>query len=114
LLAAIGVGGVTAQMVEQRRRDIGIRMALGARRSDVHGLALGHAFRLTFAGIAVGLVVAVCVSRLLRSFLFGISALNPAMFGGVVVIVAIVALLAAYLPARRAARVDPMMVLREE
>jgi predicted permease len=114
LLAAIGVGGVTSQMVEQRRRDIGIRMALGAMRSDVHGLVLGHALRLTLGGTAVGLVAAAAVSRLLRSFLFGISAFHPAMFGGVVVILVIVAMVAAYLPAHRAAKLDPMVVLRHE
>jgi predicted permease len=114
LLAAIGVAGVTGQMVEQRRRDIGIRMALGALRSDVHGLVLKHALRLAGWGIAGGLLAAAGVARLLRSFLFGISALDPRMFGGVVVLLAGVAMIAAYLPARWAGRLDPMVVLREE
>jgi putative ABC transport system permease protein len=114
LLAAIGVGGVTAQMVEQRRRDIGIRMALGAMRSAVHGLVLGHALRLALWGIAAGLIAAAVVSRLLRTFLFGISTFHPAIFGGVVVVLAIVALMSAYLPARRAAKLDPLAVLRHE
>jgi predicted permease len=114
LLAAIGVGGVTAQMVEQRRRDIGIRMALGALASDVLQMVLRHALKLTFWGIAGGLLGAAAMARLLRSFLFGISALDPATFGAVIVVLSIVAVLAAYLPAQRAAKLDPMVVLREE
>jgi putative ABC transport system permease protein len=114
LLAGIGVGGVTGQMVQQRRRDIGIRMALGARRADVQRIVLGHAFKLAGWGIAAGVLAGAGVSRLLRSFLFGISAFDPATFGGVIVLLAGVALVAAYLPARRAAKLDPMVVLRNE
>jgi putative ABC transport system permease protein len=114
LLAAIGVAGVTGQMVEQRRRDIGIRIALGALRSDVRRLVLKHALGLAGGGIAGGLLAAAGLARLLRSFLFGISALDPQMFGGVVALLAVVAMTAAYLPARRAGRLDPTVVLREE
>jgi predicted permease len=114
LLAAIGVGGVTAQMVEQRRRDIGIRMVLGAMASDVQGLVLGHALLLVCLGIAAGLLAGGAVSRLLKSFQFVLSPFNAATFVGVIVLLAAVALGAAYLPARRAAKLDPMVVLRNE
>jgi predicted permease len=114
LLAAIGVGGVMSQMVEQRRRDIGIRMALGAAASDVQRLVLAQALRLTSAGITIGLVAAGVVAHLLRTLLFGISALDPATFAAVVVLLSFVALLAAYVPAHRAAKVDPIAVLHCE
>jgi putative ABC transport system permease protein len=114
LLAAIGVGGVMGQMVEQRRRDIGIRMALGARSSDVQHLVLAHALRLTLAGLTVGLLAAAAVAHVLRSLLFGISALDPATFAAVVVLLSLVALLAAYVPAHRAAKLDPIVTLRCE
>jgi predicted permease len=114
LLAAIGVGGVMGQMVEQRRRDIGIRMALGALASDVRRLVLGHALRLTLAGMLVGLSGAALVAHVLRGFLFGVSALDPFTFGAVVVLLPVVAMFGAYLPAHRAARLDPMDALRSE
>jgi putative ABC transport system permease protein len=114
LLAAIGVGGVTGQMVQQRWRDIGIRIALGAMKSDVRRMVLVHALKLACWGIAAGLLVSAGVSRLLRSFLFGISTIDPATFGGVIAVMIGVAMLAAFLPARRAAKLDPMVVLRQE
>jgi predicted permease len=114
LLSAIGVSGVMAQMVEQRRHDIGIRMALGAMASDVRRLVLKHALKLTFYGFAGGLLGAAAAARLLRSFLFGVSALDPVTFTAVSVLLAVVALLAAYVPARRAANLDPILTLRSE
>jgi predicted permease len=114
LLAAIGVGGVMGQMAEQRRRDIGIRMALGALASDVRRLVLGHALRLTFAGMFVGLLGAAVVAHVLRSFLFGVSAFDPITFAAVIVLLPVVALFGAYLPAHRAAKLDPMDTLRSE
>ena len=114
LLATIGVGGVMGQMVEQRRRDIGIRMALRAMASDVQRLVLGHALRLTLAGMFVGLLGAEAVANVLRSFLFGVSVLDPITFAVVIVLLPIVALLGAYLPALRAAKSDPMDALRSE
>ena len=113
-LASIGVGGVMGQMVEQRRRDMGIRIAVGALPSDIQRLVLSHAVRVTLAGVTVGLLSAVAVVRLLRSFLFGISALDPLTFAAVIALLALVALLAAYVPARRAATVDPIVALHHE
>jgi len=114
LLSAIGVSGVMSQMVEQRRRDIGIRMALGALASDVHRLVLRHALKVVLGGIAGGLLAATAVAHLLRSFLFGISALDPVTFGAVIVLLSVVALLAAFVPASRAAKLDPMVTLRSD
>jgi putative ABC transport system permease protein len=87
---------------------------LGALRSDVQMLVLGHALRLAGWGIAAGLILAIGVARLLRGFFFGISALDPRLFGAVTVLLAGVALIAAYLPARSAGKLDSMVVLREE
>jgi len=114
LLAAIGVGGVMGQMVEQRRKDIGIRMALGAVPSDVQRLVLTQAIQLTSTGIIIGLLVAGAAAHLFRSFLFGTSALDPVTFAVVVLLLSIVALLAAYLPAHRASKLDPITTLRCE
>ena len=114
LLAAIGVGGVTGQLVEQRRREIGIRMAFGALASDVLRFVLSSALRLTLAGMAVGLFVGGVVAHLLRSFLFGVSILDPGTFGVVALLLLVVALCGAYLPAHRATKLDPMVTLRSE
>ena len=114
ILATIGVGGVMGQMIEQRRRDIGIRMALGALASDVQRLVLGHAMRLTLAGMFVGLLGAAALANVLRSFLFGVSVLDPITFACVIVLLPIAALLGAYLPALRAAKLDPLDALRSE
>jgi predicted permease len=114
LLAAIGVGGVTGQLVEQRRREIGIRMALGALASDVLRFVLSSTLRLTLAGMAVGLFVGGVVAHLLRSFLFGVSILDPGTFGVVALLLLVVALCGSYLPAHRATKLDPMVTLRSE
>ena len=114
LLAAIGVSGVMGQMVEQHHKGIGIRMALGAQASDVRRLVLGQALRLTIMGIVVGSASAAVVARLLSGFLFGISPADPITFAAVVVLLFVVALLAAYVPARRAAMLEPLTILRCE
>jgi len=114
LLAAIGVYGVIGHMVVQRSREIGVRLALGAVSSDVVAMVLRSGLRLTVAGIAAGLAGAVALSRILRTFLFGVSSLDPLTYGAVGAILVLVAALATYLPSRAAARLDPLIVLREE
>ena len=112
LLATLGVYSVISYMVTQRRREIGVRIALGAQRGDVLGLVLGQGARLAMLGIVLGTIGALAMTRLLRNMVFGVSAADPVAFIAVLVLLATVALLASWLPARRAARVDPMNVLR--
>jgi len=114
LLASIGMYGVISYSVEQRTREIGIRMALGAERSNVFGMILAQGARLAGVGITIGLVAALAVTRLLASFLFGVQPTDPLTFGGVALLLLGVALIASYVPARRATRVDPMIALRYE
>jgi predicted permease len=114
LLAAVGSYGVLSYMVTERRREIGIRMALGADRGSVQQMILGQGLRLTVGGVAIGLALVFAGNRVMKSLLFGVAPWDPATIGGVVAIMAAVALVACYLPARGATRVDPMIVLREE
>jgi predicted permease len=114
LLTAIGIYGVTAFSAGQRRREIGIRMALGAQRSDVLRMVLRQGMRLSLVGAAAGLLAAVGLSRAIEGFLFGVSAWDPVTFAGSALLLLSVALVACYLPARRATRVDPMVALRSE
>jgi putative ABC transport system permease protein len=114
LLAGFGLYGVMAYSVAQRGREIGIRMALGAQPRDVRRLVVGQALRMGAAGIAIGLAGALFVTRILDSLLFGVSASDPITFAAVSAALVTVLLLAAYLPARRATRVDPMIALRTE
>jgi putative ABC transport system permease protein len=114
LLAAIGLFGVMSFLVAQRRREIGVRVALGATPRDVVGLTLGFAARWTGAGLVVGGVGAVMVARWLRTLLFGVNAGDLRALGAAVAMLSIVGLMAAAGPARRASRVDPMETLREE
>lgn len=114
LLAALGLYGVLAHAVTQQRREIGIRMALGARASDVLGHILRGAMSTVAIGLALGLLGALALTRVIESLLFGVSALDPAALGIACVAMALIGLLAALLPARRAAGVEPMAVLRDE
>ena len=114
LLAAIGIYGVTSYSVNRRTREIGIRMALGADRANVMGLVVRQGVVLTAVGLAFGLAAGAAGAQLLRSLLFGVSALDPIAFGGAALLFAIVSIAASYIPARRAMRVDPMIALRAE
>jgi ABC-type antimicrobial peptide transport system permease subunit len=114
LLAAIGVHGVLSYGVAQRRREIGIRMALGARRHDLVALVVRQGLALAVMGLTAGLVTSVASTRLLSSQLFGITPTDPATFAVVAIVLAAVALAATAAPAHRAASVDPIVTLRSE
>ena len=114
LLASLGIYGVLAYAINQRTREIGIRMALGAQLRDVVTMVVAHGFRMALLGIALGLAGALSAARLLRSFLYEVHPLDPLTFGAVAALLISAALLACYIPARRAAKVDPMQALRHE
>jgi len=114
LLASIGLYGVASYSVASRTREIGVRMALGARRVDVIRLIVGQGLRLTVTGMAIGLAGALAVTRVLSSVLYGIGATDPISFFAVAIVLMMVASVASYVPARRAMRVDPMEALRTE
>ena len=114
LLAAVGMYGVIAYNVAQRTPELGVRIALGARPGSLFQMVLAQGGRIAGWGVGLGLVAALGVSRLLRGFLYGVQATDPLTFAGVAILLALVALAACYLPARRAMRVDPIVALREE
>jgi putative ABC transport system permease protein len=114
LLAAVGVFGVMSHAVTQRRREIGVRIALGAGSKKIFKLIVGQGALLVGTGVGIGLGGAVLGTRLLASFLFGVSALDPLTFVGVTALLTATAFLACYLPVRRATKVDPMVALRQE
>jgi ABC-type antimicrobial peptide transport system permease subunit len=112
ILAAIGIYGVISYSVTQRTQEIGIRMALGATRANVVGSVLSRTLRLAFIGIAAGALASLLVSRAIAALLFNTAPGDPVAFAGMVLLLGAVALLAGYLPARRAARINPMVALR--
>jgi predicted permease len=114
VLAAIGIYGVTSYAVSRRTKEIGVRMALGADRTTVLRMVLRHGLVLAGAGVVIGLALGAFASQLLRSLLLGVSTLDPIAFGGAAILFTAVAVAASYVPARRAAGVDPMVALRAE
>jgi hypothetical protein len=114
LLAGIGIYGVTAYAVARRTREIGIRIALGARRADIIRMVMGEGLSLTLIGSAIGLIFAAAISRVLAGFLFGIPPIDPVTFTGTTALFVAIGLAACYVPVRRATHIDPTQALRYE
>jgi len=111
---AIGIFGGMANLVGERTREIGVRLAMGARREDVMGMILRRAAWLTGSGLSVGLVLAYALAHGVANLLYDVRPGDPAIFAGITAMIALVSLASSWLPARRAARIDPMVALRDE
>jgi ABC-type antimicrobial peptide transport system permease subunit len=114
LLAAIGIFGVMANLVGERTREIGVRLALGARREDVLGMILRRASWLTGVGVCVGLAMAYALAHAVANLLVGVRPDDPLVFAAITTSIVAIAMLASWIPARQAARIDPMVALRDE
>jgi len=114
LLAALGIYGTISYLVNERTHEIGIRLALGAKRKKILGMILRQGLELAIAGAAVGLVCALIVSHLMAGLLYGVTPTDPLTFAGVTLVLTTVALAACYIPAIRAMRIDPLVALRYE
>jgi ABC-type antimicrobial peptide transport system permease subunit len=114
MLASVGLYGVISFMTAQRTREIGIRLAFGAGRRDLLNMVIGHGMMLTLAGVVIGLLASLALTRLIESLLFRISKTDPVTFVVIALVLGIIPLVACYIPARRATRVDPILALRYE
>jgi ABC-type antimicrobial peptide transport system permease subunit len=114
VLAAVGIYGMISYSVMQRTQEIGIRMAMGAQTKDVLSIVMKQGLVLSSFGSAVGLIASLILTRLMESLLFGVSATDPVTFLSIGLLLIVVALMASYVPARRAARLDPMVTLRSQ